>query len=273
MSKKTIAILFVCLFMVFTTKGQAIINQINSDEFGEFSTAESLQVNSLSISSITQVGNNNSAKLSQTREGNLYSLSNSAHSFQQGDFNLFDITQKGNEHVLLSFQLGYLISGTYSIGSNQLNVPSQNLLSFTTTTNNKFTAGTNNALYSIQEGKSNNILSIQQGNDNYLDLEQSGNDNFLVVQQVGNSNRVEDFKQASIEGSFDIITQVGDNNTFSMMNESIGGLSENSYTQEGSNLSLTINNSFLSQGGITVNQTGRDMNIVIDQSYFTSPMQ
>lgn len=274
MNMKLISILFIYSFLVFNARAQVLINQITTDGMGDYTTAQSLQINPLFVSSISQIGNNNSVKLSQTIEGDIYSFPNSANSFQQGDFNLAEITQRGNENVLLSFQLGYLISGLFSTSNNQLEAPSQNMLSFSATTNNQFATGKNNTLYSVQEGKSNNILAIQQGDDNYIDVEQSGNDNILIARQVGNSNKVEDFKQNSIDGSFDVITQLGDNNTLNFLNESTGVLAENAYSQEGTNLSLTIsNNTFSAPGGIIVNQTGRDMKIIIDQSYFSFPIQ
>lgn len=272
MKKKSIVLIVVCLFHVLYTKGQINIQQISSLEFVGFTSIQSFQVRPTDISSITQLGNYNSAKLSQTKEGDLFSFSNSSNSFQQGDFNLTDITQKGNENVLLSFQLGYLASSLYSMSNNDLVAPIQNKLSFTTTSNNLFSAGTNNILYSSQEGKSNEILAIQQGSDNYIEVEQSGNENFLIVQQVGTNNRVESFKQNSVYGAMGVISQVGDNNAINNLTESVN-TNRSDYTQEGSNLSLTINNTLPSLDGIKVSQTGNDMNIVIDQSYFSFPMQ
>jgi len=44
--------------------------------------------------------------------------------------------------------------------------------------------------------------------------------------------------------------------------------------QTGTNLSIEINNSLLnSLGGVEINQSGKDMKVVIDQSYFSFPMK
>lgn len=270
MKKESILTVFASFFVIFNSVGQINIQQVNSSEF---LSTQSVQLESLDISSITQLGNYNTAHLIQTKKGDVFSFPNSSNSFQQGDFNLADVIQKGNENVLLSFQLGYLTNGLLTLYTYQPDAQLQNMLSFSTSSS-LFTAGINNTLYSSQEGKSNEILVIQQGSSNYIDVEQLGNENLLIINQVGMNNRVENFKQNNIDGKIDVISQIGDNNTFNSVNGSIVNFYENNYTQEGSNLSLTINNSNLtSLGAIKVNQTGHDMNIVIDQSYFSYPMQ
>ena len=275
MKKKSILTIIYFLFFVFNSEGQINIQQINSSEFEKVISSQSFNLEPLEISSITQLGNYNTAKMSQTKERDMFSLPNSSNLFQQGDFNLADINQKGNENVLFSFQLGYLIyvlSGKNNY--NQTDVNLKSTISFNTTSNSRFSDGTSNTLISYQEGNSNKILVIQQGRNHYIEAAQLGNENNLFVQQAGNNNRVENFKQNSFNGKSDVITQVGDNITINTINEYSGCLYDNNYTQEGSNLSIVLNNSALSPlGGIRINQTGHDMKVVIDQSFFSFPMR
>jgi len=277
MKKKSIVTLLVCLFFVFNSEGQLNFKQINSSELDVLLPSQSFQDEYLAYSSITQTGNYNRAILSQNKERNSLSLPNSTNSFQQGDFNFVDIIQKGNENVLFSFQLGYLIYVLTDENNDIQNsdIQLQNLLSFINVIpNSHFTDGFRNSLISAQEGNSNKILAIQQGDNNYVSAEQLGNENYLVVKQVGSYNKVENFKQNTINGKSDVISQIGDNNTFNTFNESNSEIYGNIYSQVGTNLSITQYNNTLSPlGGIEVNQTGHDMSIVIDQSFFSFPMK
>ena len=274
MKNTTIVIVFICLFQVFTAQGQVNIPQISTSEVESSGT---LQPNAeqLNISSITQLGNYNTAKLSQTEGSDLISSPNSSSSFQQGDYNLVDLTQKGNLNILYSFQVGFLASifSTESTDNTLRGTILPTLLNLNAGSTGIFSNGNNNTLISSQEGISNKFLSIQQGSNNYIQADQIGNYNNLVVQQVGNNNRVENFVQNNIKGESDNISQVGDNNTLNSIDK-LNTLYGNNYIQNGSNLSITLNNSTLSAtGGITVNQTGHDMSIVIDKSYFSFPLK
>ncbi|MEI8084820.1 MAG: curlin repeat-containing protein [Paludibacter sp.] len=266
MKKSSIVIVIMCLFSSIHSFGQTNIQQIISPEFASIILEQNY------ISSITQLGNKNSAKLVQTIDGNLFSLPNTSSSYQQGNENLVDIFQKGSENVLFSFQLGYLISGILNEGT-QNNTVLQNMLTFTTTANNFVGNGDNNTLISSQIGSSNKILTIQQGSNNFIDVEQVGRNQFFSSHQVGTNNRVENFKQTNIDGKGDYITQLGDNNTFNI-SETTGNLANN-YIQQGSNLSVALNIDTPPAlgGGITVSQTGHDMKVVIDQSFFSFPLK
>jgi len=274
MEKSIIIFVFICLFQGFTTQGQVNIPQISTSEVESSGT---LQPNAeqLNISSITQLGNYNIANLRQTETSELISSPNSSNSLQQGDYNLVDLTQKGNQNILFSFQVGYLTFGS-SIENTEntlsgVFIPA--LLNLNAGSKGLFSSGNNNTLVSTQDGISNKLLSLQQGNNNYIQADQIGNNNNLVVQQVGNNNRVEDFVQNNIKGESDNISQIGDNNTLNSIH-TFNSLSGNNYIQNGSNLSITMNNSTLNSiGGITVNQTGHDMSIVIDKSYFSFPLK
>jgi len=274
MEKLTIVIAFICLFQVFTAQGQVNIPQISTSEVESSGT---LQPNAeqLNISSITQLGIYNTAKLSQTEGSDLISSPNSSNSFQQGDYNLVDLTQKGNQNILYSFQVGFLASipSTESTDNTLSGTILPTLLNLNAGSTGIFSNGNNNTLISSQEGISNKFLSIQQGSNNYIQADQIGNYNNLVVQQVGNNNRVENFVQNNIKGESDNITQIGDNNTLNSIDK-LNTLYGNNYIQNGTNLSITLNNSTLSAtGGITVNQTGHDMSVVIDKSYFSFPLK
>jgi len=274
MEKSIIIFVFICLFQVFIAQGQVNIPQISRSEVESSGT---LQPNAeqLNISSITQLGNFNTAKLSQTEGSELIFSPNSSNSFQYGDYNQVDLTQKGNQNVLYSFQVGYLTatSATENTDNTLSGTMLPALLNLNAGSTGLFSVGNNNTLFSTQDGTSNKFLSIQQGSNNYIQADQIGNNNNLVIQQVGNNNRVEDFVQNNIKGESDNISQIGDNNTLNSIN-TLNSLSGNNYIQNGTNLSITMNNSTLSSiGGITVNQTGHDMSVVIDKSYFSFPLK
>jgi hypothetical protein len=275
MKMKTILVVFSVLFLIFDTRGQVNKNQINISEFENSLANQPFNADPTYNSSITQLGNYNTAKLIQTQEQDLSSNPNTSNSYQQGNFNLVDLTQKGSENVLFSFQLGYSIPGhsTENKENTQTDAKLASVLNFNASSANMFSDGNNNTLISSQEGNSNKILSIQQGSNNYIHAEQLGNDNNLVAQQVGTNNRVENFIQNNNHGESDIISQVGENITLNSISPS-NSLYGNNYSQNGTNLSITLNNStFNTLGGLKVSQTGHDMKIVIDQSYFSFPLR
>ena len=79
MEKSIIIFVFICLFQVFIAQGQVNIPQISRSEVESSGT---LQPNAeqLNISSITQLGNFNTAKLSQTEGSELIFSPNSLKS-------------------------------------------------------------------------------------------------------------------------------------------------------------------------------------------------
>ena len=269
MKKIAIINLFICLFSVFNAAGQVNLPQISSSDVENFVSAQPNE-DQVSISSITQLGNYNTARLTQTQESDLLSSPNSSNSFQQGDNNLADLTQKGNQNVLFCFQLGYLTSASTTESTD---ITPSTLLNLNANSTGLFTNGNNNTLISSQEGNSNKFVSIQQGSNNYIQAEQVGNNNNLLVQQVGTNNRVENFVQNNTLGENDTVYQTGENITLNSINTS-NTLYGNNYMQNGTNLSITLNNTTTnSLGGITVNQTGHDMSVVIDKSYFSFPLK
>ena len=268
-------VLFSVLFIIVDIQGQSNINQNSISAFESSVANQFLNADPMSNSSIIQLGNYNSAKLIQTLEQDQYSIPNASNSLQLGDCNFVDITQRGSENLLYSYQLGYLLTGQSAENTNNTSsvLRLSSMLNYTVYSASLFSDGNNNTLISSQDGNSNKILSVQQGSNNYIHAEQSGNDNTFVAHQVGTNNRVENFMQNNLRGESDMITQVGENiilNSISSSNTLYG----NSYSQNGSNLSITLNNSTLnSLGGVKVSQTGHDMSIVIDQSYFSFPLK
>jgi len=275
MKIRTILALLSVLFLIFDTRGQENKNQINISEFENSLANQPFNADPTYNSSITQLGNYNTAKLIQTQEQDLISNPNTSNSYQQGNFNLVDLSQKGSENVLYSFQVGYTTPGhsTENKVNTQTYATLASVLNLNLNSASLFSDGNNNTLISSQEGNSNKLLSIQQGSNNYIHAEQSGNDNNLVAQQVGTNNRVENFMQNNLHGESDVISQVGENITLNSISSS-NNLYGNNYSQNGTNLSITLNNStFNTLGGLKVNQTGHDMKIVIDQSYFSFPLK
>jgi len=55
---------------------------------------------------------------------------------------------------------------------------------------------------------------------------------------------------------------------------STGAIQGNTFTQIGNKLSVELNNGMMNNpGGIDVNQKGKEMNVIIDQSFFSFPMK
>jgi len=119
---------------------------------------------------------------------------------------------------------------------------------------------------------SNKATIWQEGNDNYINAEQTGYFSDFNVLQVGNNIRLETFKQTNVNGNKDAIFQRGNNLTLIVSFESSTAVFGNIYTQTGTNLSATLNTT-IPLSGITVTQTGQDMKVVIDQSFFSFPLK
>jgi hypothetical protein len=98
----------------------------------------------------------------------------------------------------------------------------------------------------------------------------------LVAWQVGKSNWIDGYTQQNYsENSLcDRLVQVGEFLHFDARGLAGSGWSENRVTQIGNNLSFQINAVLPGSGeGIKVTQTGRDMRVVIEQSYFSFPLR
>lgn len=286
MKNKSIITVVFCLFFVFNTQGQTNPQQINTTEFDNLLFMQSSSVVLSDVSSIAQLGNNNSAILSQTDAGGL--LPNASNSMQQGSNNLADITQKGNGNVLFSFQMGVMADelSNGNIGNSQLDIALQNMMSFiinpsssaftigSQTNDIDYIAAEGNKMTITQNGTNNGIMAVQQGSNNTLSAEQTGNNNYLLALQIGSNNTIEDYKQENTSDQilYDKIIQTGDFLTLKSDVASTTGAG-NTFIQTGSNLSFEINSDLLnSPGGVQVNQAGNNMKVVISQSYFSFPL-
>lgn len=136
--------------------------------------------------------------------------------------------------------------------------------------------GNGNLVSITQLGYNNRVLTVQQGSCNMLSLTQIGYNNGLVAWQVGESNWIDGYTQQNYsENSLcDRLVQVGEFLHFDARGLAGSGWSENRVTQIGNNLSFQINAVLPGSGeGIKVTQTGKDMRVVIEQSYFSFPLR
>lgn len=136
--------------------------------------------------------------------------------------------------------------------------------------------GNGNLVSITQLGYDNRVMTVQQGSCNMLSLTQIGYNNGFFAWQVGDYNWIDGYRQQNYSENslFDKLVQVGEFLHFDARGLEGSGWSENRVTQIGSNLSFRINAVLPGSGdGIKVNQTGRDMRVVIEQSYFSFPLR
>ena len=231
----------------------------------------SFQMQNQGISNVTvnrQIGDWNKSVVNQQYDGGS-AYANQVHSIQQGSSNEMTIGQIGNGNLLLGFQIGYLASELDGLKGNQLksiteiNTPKVEDLTIK--------AGTGNELKVIQQGEKNAIVAIQQGSDNSIEADQNGVNNYLVIYQKGNDNEVVGFKQEnnSTKVLAETIIQEGEGLVLNSTDASKSKPNGNSFIQKGINLSIELNNQFANAlGGIEVSQSGKDMKVIIDQSFF-----
>jgi len=219
---------------------------------------------------LQQTGNLNKASVSQQNDVGP-AMSNQSYTVQSGNANELTVGQIGSGNLLLGFQLGYLATeaGIEKGKKNDISDPpaSESVSSID---------GERNVLNTNQSGNYNGIMAVQQGTDNSISAGQTGKNNYLFVLQKGTFNSVADYKQENNSNSilFDSIVQIGDHLELKSHETSKPKPNQNIFMQSGTNLSLVINNDLLnSVGGVAINQTGRDMKVVIDQSYFSFPMK
>lgn len=219
---------------------------------------------------LEQTGNLNKATVSQQNDvGPL--MSNQSYMVQSGNANELTVGQIGSGNLLLGFQLGYLatIAGVEK--------GKKNLISDLPLVEGSLTIdGERNVLKINQTGNYNGIMAVQQGTDNSISAGQTGKNNYLFVLQKGTFNTVTDYKQENNSNSilFDSIVQIGDHLELKSHEASKPKPNQNIFMQSGTNLSLVFNNDLLnSVGGVEINQTGRDMKVMIDQSFFSFPMK
>jgi hypothetical protein len=274
--KRNPIFIFFFLLIVYPVYSQDIINSLNvgtNESIHQISTngiADILSFQTLnrgtgSFVLIQQTGNQNTSSINQQSDPG---QSNQSYAYQQGSFNEMSVGQIGSSNLLLGFQLGYL--------ANEVNSSSGILPSISVTgAVDGGQKGDGNVLEVSQEGENNGIMAVQQGNDNSILAEQKGTNNYLLILQKGTNNSVIGYIQESSSGrNFDTIIQDGESLSLDATGVSTSKAMGNIFSQSGTNLSLQVNNGFVNSiGGIEITQTGKDMNVVVDQSYFSLPLK
>ena len=268
--------LFLFLLIVYPVYSQDIINSLNvgtNESIHQISTSAIADIQSFqtlnrgtgSFVLIRQTGNQNTSSINQQSDPG---QSNQSYAYQQGSFNEMSVGQIGSSNFLLGFQLGYLAN---EVNSSHGILPSVSVSGAI----DGGQKGDGNVLEVSQEGENNGIMAVQQGNDNSISAEQKGTNNYLLILQKGTNNSVTGYAQENSSGrNFDTIIQEGESLSLEATGISTSKAMGNIFSQSGINLSLQINNGFVnSLGGIEITQTGKDMNVVVDQSYFSLPLK
>jgi hypothetical protein len=258
------------------TESNEAIQQIRTPSIDNILIFQNMNKGISNYAFAQQTGNYNTVSINQQNDVGP-SAANQSYTVQQGNSNEMTIGQMGNGNLLLSFQLGYLailagggLQNNIQLGnSNASSALSGEITGFTT-------KGERNKLNISQTGNNNGVMAVQQGTDNSLSVEQDGANNYLFALQKGTNNSVTGYKQEnnSEEILFEKIIQIGDYLSLKTDESSMAKPTGNTFTQTGTNLSIEVNNNLLNTvGGVEINQTGRDMKVVIDQSYFSFPMK
>lgn len=228
-----------------------------------------------------QIGNQNIASISQQNDAGS-SVANQSYNFQVGNSNEMTVGQIGSGNMFISLQLGYATTELGKLKENQsgfgLDKGNGNSYAYGHGNSdlNSTVIGERNKLTISQEGTGNSVMAVQQGSDNTISAEQNGTNNYLLLYQKGTNNSINDYKQEndSKKVLFDIVIQQGEGLSLSTTDASKSKQNGNTYIQEGVNLSLQVNNEFANiLGGVEIKQTGNDMKVVVDQSYFSFPMK
>lgn len=221
---------------------------------------------------LKQSGDQNKANIKQ-QQTNYSEMNNQSYNIQFGNYNELTVEQIGSGNVLLSSQLGLTANNKNKLEFkkefDQKDLP-------LIPNNEYFVDGERNKMNLMQNGNNNSVQAIQQGTDNSISAIQEGNFNNLQMFQKGVHNTINDYTQQnkSAQTLFDKIIQVGENNSLETNGAVNGGMAGNTFTQFGTNLALELNNELLNTiGGIEINQKGKEMKVVIEQSFFSFPMK
>ena len=274
--KRNPIFIFFFLLIVYPVYSQDIINspnvgtnesihQISTSGIADILSFQTMNRGTGSFVLIQQTGNQNTSNINQQSDPG---QSNQSYAYQQGSFNEMSVGQIGSSNLLLGFQLGYL--------ANQVN-SSPGILPLVSVSGavDGGQKGDGNMLEVSQEGENNGFMAVQQGNDNSISAEQKGTNNYLLILQKGTNNSVTGYIQENSSGrNFDTIIQEGESLSLEATGVSTSKAMGNIFSQSGINLSLQVNNGFVnSLGGIEIAQTGKDMKVVVDQSYFSLPLK
>lgn len=221
-----------------------------------------------------QIGNQNKASVNQQAESG---FGNQSYSIQQGNSNEMNVGQIGAGNLLLGFQLGYITSELGRQQGNHFGFGLENgngnayAYGHGSSDANSVVEGERNKLTITQEGTNNGVVAVQRGSDNTISAEQKGTNNYLLLLQKGKNNSVTGYRQENTSDKMllETVIQEGEGLSLNTSDVSKSKPNGNTFIQSGMNLSLQVNNEFANTlGGIEINQTGRDMKVVVDQSYF-----
>ena len=222
-----------------------------------------------------QIGDQNKASVSQQAESG---FGNQSYSIQQGSSNEMSIGQIGSGNLLLGFQLGYVTSELSRQQGNHygFGLGNGNAYGHGCSDDISVVESERNKLTITQQGTNNGVMAVQQGSDNTITAEQIGTNNYLLLYQKGKNNSVTGFSQENSSGKvlLETVIQIGEDLSLNTSDVSKSKPNGNAFMQNGVNLSLQVNNEFANTlGGIEINQTGRDMKVVVDQSFFSFPLK
>jgi len=280
--KKIVVFLFPLAFSFYPVFSQNAdyIQQIRTSGMTDILSFQTQNQGVSNMALTQQIGDQNKTSVSQQTDAGS-AFANQAYSIQQGNTNEMKIGQIGSGNLLLGFQLGYV--STELAGNKENNTFKKVFESSSTSTKaNESTdtqsliVGEVNEMKVGQNGNKNAIVAIQQGIKNSIEADQNGTNNYLLVYQKGKNNEVIGYKQENNSEKIlaETIIQEGEGLILNTSDASKSKPNGNSFIQKGINLTLEMNNQFANTlGGIEVTQTGRDMKVVIDQSFFSNPMR
>lgn len=252
-----------------------LVQQIQTSGIDNIMSFQALNQGFSNYALIQQTGNENKSSISQQNDA-ASAMNNQSYAVQTGTSNELTVGQVGTGNLLLSFQLGYLASLAESQQENQTGVDYSTVPDLLQNAENGSPIeGEGNKISISQEGINNSAKIVQQGSYNTIIAEQKGKNNYLSALQNGTKNSVTDYKQGneSEQILFDTIIQIGDNLSLTTDGVANSTPAVNKFTQTGTNLSLQLSTSLLNTGvGVEINQTGYDMKVVVDQSYFSFPL-
>ena len=251
------------------------IQQIQTSGIDDIMNLQDLNQGSSNDVLIQQTGNQNNASISQQNNAGS-AMSNKSYIVQTGTSNELTVGQVGAGNLLLGFQLGYIAPLAESQQGSHLRTYNSAASALLQNTENTIQiGGEGNKLSISQRGINNGVAAVQLGSYNTITAEQNGKNNYLSALQNGTNNSVTNYKQEneSEQILFDKIIQVGDNLSMTTDGVSNSTPAVNKFTQTGANLSFQLSTSLLNTGaGVEINQTGHDMKVIVDQSYFSFPL-
>ncbi|MGV8095688.1 MAG: hypothetical protein AB2L24_27880 [Mangrovibacterium sp.] len=247
-----------------------LILQISANTPGKFQSFQTLNQDLGNFVLTQQIGTSNKSNIDQDH-GTCSGLTNYSVNVQIGNLNDLTIEQTGSGNLFVGFQFGNPVNWlSRALAEFDLGFGNASLEENMGDYNGIFT-GEGNKVIASQEGMNNTLIAVQQGNDNFISAVQKGVCNYLIILQKGAYNSVTGYEQGNASESIlaDKITQEGENLTISSTGISGPKVGGNTFAQSGTNLSLRVNQDFINDtGGMEIRQTGRDMNVVVQQSYF-----